>query len=504
MSIFDGSIGKDKTPYIKKTASLLLVSVLGMTSCTAVPAETTEPDPYYTGTPESTLVPASNTGEIFLAGDKEYFVPFEDPDHSFCTITQGWGTPVRTQKLGGCYSYAAVASMQSGYLKTHGELIDLNPEDLINRIYEMTDTEVRKVQEFENEKYYVHDCDVSDLGGDFFRITGSLCSDTLNGYLIDETIVYGSYNCTIPGYDEVTEDEVKKAVKEHGAVCLAVHYSKDCKMINGYYTQNHQDNVKDTNHVAAIVGWDDNFPAECFSAPASRNGAWLVQNSFGEIWGNCGYYWVSYDMPIPDICSFSVTKDFSHAVSYGRYMSISVPSSELIGKISDGTDTSDITLEAANNSGQVTAATFYEEKGKVGAIGFWTSAPGQTYTIEIFDGKFGKSLLSVNGTFGNAGYHTVRLDKPLDLKSFTVAVTTCGEFLFEGVPQDIKAASVLRVYTAHYEAKSEPGRSFVSIGGEWADVTDPDIMERLGLEDVPGYEDVSSPGDPCITVLFVQ
>lgn len=491
-----------KNTINKRIACLLLLSMLGMTACTTAPTETTEPDPYNIGTPESTVSPAENVDELFAAGDKDYFVPFQDPDHSFCTITQGWGTPVRTQRMGGCYAYAAVAVMQSNYLKEHGELIDLNPDDLIGRIYVATETDVRKPQEYAEEKYYVSDCSISDLGGDYYQITGSLCADKLNGYLMDETIVFGSYNCSFPGTVEVTEDEIKDAVKEYGAICLTVHYSKDCKMINGYYTQNHPENAEDRNHVAAIVGWDDNFPAECFSTPASRNGAWLVQNSFGEIWGNCGYYWVSYDMPIPSLYCFSVTSDFSDAVSYGRYMSTSVPSSGLIDRIGDGTDTSDISLDDFLNSGEVTVATVFNEKGSIGAIGIWTTAPGQTCTIEILDGEFGRSQLSLTRTFDYAGYHTVYLAKPLELEKYTVVVTTTGEYLFEGVSQEIKVGSVLYTYNAHYEAKTDPGRSFILIGEEWVDVTDPDIMTRLGLDGIPAFEGITSPGDPCITVLF--
>ena len=60
---------------------------------------------------------------------------------------------------------------------------------------------------------------------------------------------------------------------------MCVNYKKDCKYINGYYTQNHPENCEDSDHVALVVGWDDDFPADCFATPASRNGAWLVRVS---------------------------------------------------------------------------------------------------------------------------------------------------------------------------------------------------------------------------------
>ena len=47
-------------------------------------------------------------------------------------------------------------------------------------------------------------------------------------------------------------------------------------------------------------------------------------------------------------------------------------------------------------SDDVAAATVYDHKGTVGAVGFWTTVPGQSYTIEIRQGEFGK-VLSVEG-----------------------------------------------------------------------------------------------------------
>ena len=57
-------------------------------------------------------------------------------------------------------------------------------------------------------------------------------------------------------------------------------------------------------------------------------------------------------------------------------------------------------------------------------------------------------------------------------------------------------------YPAHYEAKIETGRSFVEIDGEWIDVTDKDIVKKMGLDSAIKDEQFTTVGDPCITVLF--
>ncbi|MBO4748161.1 MAG: hypothetical protein J5607_08925, partial [Clostridiales bacterium] len=280
-------------------------------------------------------------------------------------------------------------------------------------------------------------------------------------------------------------------------------YRKDCKYINGYYTQNYQ-NAEDRDHVAAIVGWDDDFPADCFQTPASRNGAWLVQNSFGVFWGNCGYYWVSYDMPIPEFYNCSVTREYSSAVSYGRFPMATVYSADVLAKLGPEFDFSNVTMEDFTKGSDVAVATVYEQKGSVGAVGFWTYAPDQPYTVEILDGEFGKVLASSSGTFEHCGYHTVKFDKPVSVKKFTVVVRTTGLAFFEGSSIDkFSVYTIFQKSYAHYEAKSLPGRSFILAGEEWVDVTDPSLKSRLGLDDLADFESLATPGDPCITVLYI-
>ena len=75
--------------------------------------------------------------------------------------------------------------------------------------------------------------------------------------------------------------------------------------IDGEYAQYDDGSLDETNeyHTVTIVGWDDNYDKNKINAKnsegeivhPSNNGAYLVLNSWGEEWGESGYFWISYD-----------------------------------------------------------------------------------------------------------------------------------------------------------------------------------------------------------------
>lgn len=50
-------------------------------------------------------------------------------------------------------------------------------------------------------------------------------------------------------------------------------------------------------HGINVIGWDDNFPKENFTGKykPTKDGAWIVTNSWGEDWGKDGYFYISYE-----------------------------------------------------------------------------------------------------------------------------------------------------------------------------------------------------------------
>ena len=89
-------------------------------------------------------------------------------------------------------------------------------------------------------------------------------------------------------------DKVKQAILKNGSVFATYdHFDNYYNYQNGsYYNPNYDTYL---NHAITIVGWDDNYSASNFSYKPSRNGAWLIKNSWGSGFGNDGYFWMSYD-----------------------------------------------------------------------------------------------------------------------------------------------------------------------------------------------------------------
>jgi C1A family cysteine protease/Leucine-rich repeat (LRR) protein len=69
------------------------------------------------------------------------------------------------------------------------------------------------------------------------------------------------------------------------------------------------------NHAIAIAGWDDAFPKSKFKAVngkrPSRDGAFIVRNSWGADWGDKGYFYVSYEDAAIGIENMSFVADVS-------------------------------------------------------------------------------------------------------------------------------------------------------------------------------------------------
>ena len=98
--------------------------------------------------------------------------------------------------------------------------------------------------------------------------------------------------------------EIKDKILKYGSVQATMYMDSDLfdSTRQYYISTKAYSNFK--NHGVVIVGWDDNVSMNNFEG-ATRNGAWIVKNSWGPNWSNDGLFYISYDDEF--ICKMTAT-----------------------------------------------------------------------------------------------------------------------------------------------------------------------------------------------------
>ena len=82
-----------------------------------------------------------------------------------------------------------------------------------------------------------------------------------------------------------TADELKTALMKYGPVVISMNIYKHDKLVDDVYT--HTSNVIEGRHCVFIYGWDER--------------GWLVQNSWGTIYGYDGRFTIPYDFKLNEM-----------------------------------------------------------------------------------------------------------------------------------------------------------------------------------------------------------
>ncbi len=217
-------------------------------------------------------------------------------------------------------------------------------------------------------------------------------------------------------YYTPTIEEMKQAVMEYGAMYAAIP-TEGLAWDTVYYYNS--DTVVD--HAVTIVGWDDSIPISSFSdVPAnqpSRNGAWLVKNTWGDYRNDGGYVWVSYDHLVNSCIAFEfmLQDEYDNNYFYDRSCGLSDT-----GAFFSGDTTNDWTA----NIFEAQKATDTEAE-YLKAVNVALSVDkniGADCTIRIFtdvdetNPESGKLVHTQTEFFDRGGIYTIELDKAIELK----------------------------------------------------------------------------------------
>lgn len=210
-------------------------------------------------------------------------------------------------------------------------------------------------------------------------------------------------------YIESTDrDGIKQAILDCGSITASYYHSNMFlrKTENDGYCY-FQKSVKNTNHTIAVIGWDDTYSKDNFSKTPEGDGAWLVKNSWGGSWGDCGYLWLSY---YDTSLSYFVTFEMESADNYEN-----INQYDGFGYKGWGY------VKGYNQMSMANVFTTNADE-TVKAVSFHTVQPNISYTVEIYkdipenglptDGTF---VTGESGYMKNRGYKTVPLSEPFSL-----------------------------------------------------------------------------------------
>lgn len=313
---------------------------------------------------------------------------------------------------------------------------------------------------------------------------------TLGTLAIVETDAEGTR--TYKGVDKDAMSAVKRALMSEGAVVLELYSGwnvapGDTAYYNSENAAQYVWNAEMYSHIAAIVGWDDTYPAENFdngfNMTPPADGAWIIKDSYGTSTDEryalysgldgTGYRYVSY-------YDQSLRRTAQLVAGDSRDADDVVLQHDLLGTspFSDAL----LTDSAAKTASVFTAGEdMYLEATTASSV---TADADVTVEVYLLDAAAksptdGELVAKVTRSLDSAGRFRIELSKP-------VAIRAGQRFsIVEEVRQDVagggtrwylgleggttEEAAQGYHYTFCWHAKANPGESYVMMDGMWAD-----------------------------------
>lgn len=241
----------------------------------------------------------------------------------FNLAEQSLVSPVKDQSIyGTCWAFAEINGAESSKLIRGGEESDYSEEQLAYFFYHRQGDPLGNTDGDKNI-YQWDEEDYRDYGGN--SIFAAEFLTTWSGVTTEENIPYGE----TPNIDKAYEAEevissyhliestivreAKYAIYNEGPMSLTYYDDEKFLSADGmsYYDPVHENDV---NHAVSIVGWDDNYSKENFGLhKPQKDGAWIAKNSWGEAFGDKGYFYISYENKA---CFDSITVDYMPRDTY--------------------------------------------------------------------------------------------------------------------------------------------------------------------------------------------
>ena len=407
-----------------------------------------------------------------------------EPPTSFNLADEGYVSRVKAQGASSsCWAFAALGALESNAMM---QGIDLGGEPDFSEAHLVWFAQNSATTDTQSPTYGdgMTRADAYAKGGNWLLATNALAR--WSGTVKDESYPFYPYNLSRMGkYPEnercntsggvILESvqsltqmtEIKQWIMETGAVEVDYYYHPSfCDETNGYFAYYSGDNNElESNHSVLIVGWDDNYSVDNFHGALKPKypGAFLCKNSWGNAWGENGYFWLSYfDSTISGLMGITCVESDTYDNNYS-YNGLAY-SNAFYNDNSVGTQVANVFTSKGYET--LSAVSTYTVQQDVYAEVFIYKKLPSNYSRPnqgTLAYSSGKTLLS------NAGYHTIKLGKKIDLNPneiYSVVIRfTHGSNRVVVVMEDNSVSSV-PLYS------SKTGQSFIDQSGknsQWYD-----------------------------------
>ncbi len=307
---------------------------------------------------------------------------------------------------------------------------------------------------------------------------------------------------------EAIRTQIKRHIKDYGAVmstvCTQNISSNYNEATNAFYTDY---SMLSSDHAVTIVGWDDDYSKTNFieTNQPLNDGAYIVLNSWGNSFGNEGYFYVSYDdafieqyvSGIDDVQEYSEQeKDYDNLYQYdklGSSIEFYFLNDNLTQMLTEGYLANVFSREDTNK---------YEYVTEVGI--FVPVTQGVEIYIDYMNADMEDYELVASYKGSNAlepGYHNLKLSSPIKIegKEFAVIVKYINsEGAMYALECNLKDTGLTEAENYFSTATSNKGESYISNdGSNWTDISEYKIA--LSQDELTTYKNTNA----CIKAFTV-
>ncbi|WP_196214003.1 lectin like domain-containing protein [Methanolobus vulcani] len=377
---------------------------------------------------------------------------------------EGGVTSVRDQgQAGSCWAHASIASLESYLLYNRSETWDFSENNVKNVLAYPNQDGFDRTHDGGGSPSmtaaYLTRWDGPVLESDdpYNDLSGISPSDITVAKHVQEVLMLPELNHS--------DDTFRWGLTNYGGIAIFMEFYDSSMNLenNSYYFSSDPDEVDSGNHFVTLVGWDDNYSKYNFTPTAPDDGAYIIKNSWGDSWGEDGYFYISYyDNTLRYSNTIFTADNVSHFDHIYQYDELGwVTSSGFYNTIGYGAN---IFTASTNET--------------LEAVSFYTTDSNSFYNISVYKDPDSGPLNSSgpvsvqNGTMAIAGYHTIDLDTNVSLnagQNFSVVV----QFTTPDYNYPLPVEYPMSGYSSN--AHAEAGQSYVSYNGiEWEDISESD------------------------------